>query len=487
MNKEKTPLLRAEDTKALELPGSVMLPDGQKPVKLGSGVISSLISAGGAAIVYEVWNAELEVKRAVKLLKPDHSLESEERFRTEMKITAKLHHPNIVEIYTVGTWSNLPYIEMELIDGITLEKLVEESGGLPPEVCTSIGIMVGRALNYAHSQSYVLSGKRYVGVIHRDLKPGNIMVAKDGIAKLMDFGIAKPLTADSRTLEGMVMGTMQYLAPEQLDGKEIDVRSDIYSLGTVLYEMATGVRAFPEEKLGKLVTDKLSNNYTPLSEFSSPIPVALVGLIHHCIRTEKEKRIQNSLEFLRAICKIHKTLTLKAPEQVLEQFLANRNRGKRVVSVRRKRVPIPVLVWTAVVLVCAAFGTVAALHFGIAVSAINAVAGHVFSNRHPDEGIEAALGPGEMARIDSILALQRSMQHAASGAQQRLLDSLAEDSLFDIHDRAATVTAEVPLRKARRADARMPPAGAQKPAARVQAPPPPEGAQAISPQELEIG
>ncbi len=483
MNKEKTSILRAEDTKALELPGSVMLPDGQKPVKLGSGVISSLISAGGAAIVYEVWNAELEVKRAVKLLKPDHSLETEERFRTEMKITAKLHHPNIVEIYTVGTWNNLPYIEMELIDGITLEKLIEESGGLPPEVCTSIGIMVGRALNYAHSQSYVLSGKRYVGVIHRDLKPGNIMVAKDGIAKLMDFGIAKPLTATSRTLEGMVMGTMQYLAPEQLDGKEIDVRSDIYSLGTVLYEMVTGVRAFPEQKLGKLVTDKLSNNYAPLSEFSSPVPASLVGLIHHCIRTEKEKRIQNSLEFLRAICKIHKTLTLKAPEQVLEQFLANRTRGKRAVSVRKKRVPTPVLVCTAVVLACAALGTFAVLYLGNAASQSKEGAGRLLAKLHPDEGIEAALGPGEMARIDSILALQRSMQHDASGAQQRLLDSLAEDSLFDIHDRAATVTAEVPLRKARRVETRMPPAGAQKPAARVPVPAP-ETAQAVSPQEL---
>ena len=166
----------------------------------------------------------------------------------------------------------LPYIEMELIDGITLEKLIAESGSLPPEVCTSIGIMVGRALNYAHNQSYILYGKRYQGVIHRDLKPGNIMVAKDGIAKLMDFGIAKPMTASIHTIEGMVMGTMQYLAPEQLDGKEVDVRADLYSLGTVLYEMLTGVRAFPEQKLGKLVTDKLSNNYTPLTEFSSQVP-----------------------------------------------------------------------------------------------------------------------------------------------------------------------------------------------------------------------
>jgi serine/threonine protein kinase len=491
MNKEKTSTLRAEDTKALELPGSVMLPDGQKPIKLGSGVISSLINAGGAAIVYEIWNAELEVKRAVKLLKPDHSLESEERFRTEMKITAKLHHPNIVEIYTVGAWNNLPYIEMELIDGITLEKLVEESGGLPPEVCTSVGIMVGRALNYAHSQSYVLYSKRYVGVIHRDLKPGNIMVAKDGIAKLMDFGIAKPLTATSRTLEGMVMGTMQYLAPEQLDGKEIDVRSDIYSLGTVLYEMVTGMRAFPEQKLGKLVTDKLSNNYTPLSDFSSPVPASLVGLIHHCIRTEKEKRIQNSLEFLRAICKIHKTLTLKAPEQVLEQFLASRDREKRVVSIRKKRITIPVPAWAGIILACAVIAVFAGLYFGNQAAArylvgeisasVRSALGGIFPGGQARHGIT----PEQRATIDSILALHKSPQGAGAGAQDTQFNTSDADSLFDMHDNTATVTSGVPLRKTRLADTRMRPSVAQKPAARIPAPAPaPEAAQTATPQQL---
>jgi serine/threonine-protein kinase len=330
-------IVKPDDTKRIELPGTVSLPDGKKPIKLGSGVISSLISAGGMAIVYEIWNPELEVKRAVKLLKPDHTLESEDRFRTEMKITAKLHHPNIVEIYTVGTWNDLPYIEMELIDGVTLEKLIDESGGLPPEVCTSIGIMVGRALNYAHNQLYILYGKRFQGVIHRDLKPGNIMVAKDGVAKLMDFGIAKPLTASIHTLDGTVMGTMQYLAPEQLDLKEVDVRADLYSLGTVLYETLTGSRAFPEEKLGKLVTDKLNNNYVPITNVSAKIPSALSSLVQHCIRYDKEKRVQNSLDFLRTICRIHKTLTLKAPEQVLEQFLENRGKEKRVLRFHKKR------------------------------------------------------------------------------------------------------------------------------------------------------
>jgi|WetSurMetagenome_2_1015567.scaffolds.fasta_scaffold00057_2 tRNA A-37 threonylcarbamoyl transferase component Bud32 len=473
MTKEKA-ILSAQDTKALQLPGMMMLPDGTKPVKLGSGTISSLISAGGAAVVYEVWNAELEVKRAVKLLKPDHSNESEERFRTEMKISAKLHHPNIVEIYTVGTWNDLPFIEMELIDGITIEKLIEESGGLPPEVCTSIGIMVGRALNYAHSQSYVLYGKRYVGVIHRDLKPGNIMVTHDGIAKLMDFGIAKPVTATTRTLEGMVMGTMQYLAPEQLDGKEIDVRADIYSLGTVLYEIATGVRAFPEQKLGKLVTDKLNNSYTPLNDFSARVPSALIGLIHRCIRTEKEKRVQDSVEFLRAVCRVHKTLTLKAPEQVLEQFLKTRDKSKRIADVRKKTITSRSVVWSAFVLACAALATFVALW-------LNSSSGRaLFLGR--DAGV--AVAPAEGGRIDSTPAPQR----ASSAVELTAADSLAFDSLFDMGDDIPAVKTEVPSRKTRSPTRPSPQAAA--PAPSVGAPVPPPAAphqlspQPLSPQEL---
>ena len=337
-----------------QLPGVVVLPDAKSAVRMGSGTITTLISSGGMAIIYEIWNPELEVKRAIKLLHPDHTKESEDRFQTEIKITAKLHHPNIVEIYAVGKWNDLPYIEMERIDGVTLEKLVADTGGLPVEVCTSVAIMTGRALNYAHNQNYQIYGKEYHGIIHRDLKPGNIMVTNSGIVKLMDFGIAKPMTASTRTMEGVVMGTMQYLAPEQLDGKDVDVRADIYSLGAVLYEMLTGARAFPEQNLGKLVTDKLNNNYIALEGFSRKIPPPLCALVHKCLRYEKEKRIQNALDFLRALGHVHKSLSDKSPEQILSQYMKESNHGKTIISIRKNsRVPafIP---WTLACMVVAA-------------------------------------------------------------------------------------------------------------------------------------
>ena len=455
-------IVSPEETKRIELPGTVSLPDGKKPIKLGSGIISSLISAGGMAIVYEIWNPELEVKRAVKLLKPDHTVESEDRFRTEMKITAKLHHPNIVEIYTVGTWNDLPYIEMELIDGVTLEKLIEESGGLPPEVCTSIGIMVGRALNYAHNQIYILYGKRYQGVIHRDLKPGNIMVTKDGVAKLMDFGIAKPMSASIHTLDGTVMGTMQYLAPEQLDLKEIDVRADIYSLGTVLYETLTGGRAFPEDKLGKLVTDKLNNNYVPLSNVNAKIPSALSGLVQHCIRYDKEKRVQNSLDFLRTICRIHKTLTLKAPEQVLEQFLEKRGKEKHVLRFHKKRTTLPIVIGacTAAALVGAvSFAGIYLLNPSLAQRLLPQFA---IAGLHLGVKTAPAVVPPAAASADSMLALQKPLTEEEKGP--------GPDDIFS----ASANTGAKSVKNRHAAPKRVPDA---KPAAPPPAPPAPVVAQ----------
>ncbi len=417
---QKKIIIKPSDTRSVQLPGVVSLPDGKKPLRLGSGVITSLISAGGMAIVYEIWNQELEVKRAVKLLKPDHTPEGEDRFHTEMKITAKLHHPNIVEIYSVGKWNDqLPYIEMELIDGFTLEKIIADSGSLPPEVCTSIGIMVGRALNYAHNQSYMLYGRRYQGVIHRDLKPGNIMLAKDGVVKLMDFGIAKPMSASIHTIEGMVMGTMQYLAPEQLDGKEIDARADLYSLGGVLYEMLTGARAFGEQNLGKLVTDKLNNNYIQLTAYSAKIPPGLCSLVHRLIRYEKEKRVQTVIEYLRSICAIHKTLTLKAPEQVIEQYMKSVPRQKRIILLKKEKSAVPAVMWSAAALVffCAAFFSFPYIKPMVSRNLLSAVIGRVerlWTAAPASDGRPAGDTIGR--RIDSVLSRQAAMKKPPSAA-----------------------------------------------------------------------
>jgi len=312
----------------------IILPDGSQNEPLGSGIITGVLGVGGMANVYEIWNSKLELSRAVKLLHPNCTEEIIQRFDTEIKITAKLHHPNIVEIHAVGCWNNLPYIEMERIDGKTIETLIFERGAFPPEVCTAIGVMIGRALRYAHNQEYVIYGKTYFGVIHRDLKPSNIMISNRGILKLMDFGIARPTDTSIHTTDGSILGTMQYLSPEQLEGKEPDVRTDIYSLGAVLYEMIAGQKAFPEKNAAQLMLSRLKNDFKTLACYDLKIPARLRNLIHKCMAKDRDKRVQDATSFLSEITLIHKTLTPLSPEQVLKQFINTRNATKVVLSTR---------------------------------------------------------------------------------------------------------------------------------------------------------
>ncbi|MBN1760315.1 MAG: serine/threonine protein kinase [Chitinispirillaceae bacterium] len=307
--------------KVTRVRNAVILPDGSKKEPLGSGTITGLLGVGGMANVYEIWNSQLEMTRAVKLLHPNYTEEALQRFQTEIKITAKLNHRNIIEIHTVGHWNGLPFIEMERIYGDTLEKVLEDRGALPLAVSTAIAIMIGRALHYAHTQDYVIYGTTYHGVIHRDLKPSNIMVTGDGIVKLMDFGIARPTDASIHTTDGSILGTMQYLSPEQLDGKEPDIRADIYSLGTILYEMITGIKAFPENNVSKLMLNKIKNEFRPLNEYALAIPSRLRRLVHRCMVYDREKRIRTAQEFLTEIGRIHRSICGHSPEQVVRDYL----------------------------------------------------------------------------------------------------------------------------------------------------------------------
>jgi hypothetical protein len=322
-----------------KLRNTVILPDGTIEENLGSGVIRGILGVGGMATVYEIWNSQLEMSRAVKLLHPNHTEETRQRFQTEIKITAKLHHPNIIEIHAVGQWNGLPYIEMERIDGVTLEQLLSINGALPIEVCTSIAIMIGRALRFAHNQEYVIYGKNYHGVIHRDLKPSNVMIARNGAVKLMDFGIARPTDASIHTTDGSILGTMQYLSPEQLEGKESDVRADIYSLGALLYELITGVKAFPELNVSKLMISKIKNYYKEVNRYQVKVPFKLRRLVHCCLVHDRTRRIQNATDFLSKLSSIHKSLTPKTPESILTQFMNKSATGKRNVLELRKKLP----------------------------------------------------------------------------------------------------------------------------------------------------
>jgi tetratricopeptide (TPR) repeat protein len=313
----------------------VALPDGKERIPLGSGVITRLLGQGGMAAVYEIWNPQLEMYRAVKLINPGSTESVQQRFQTEIKISAKLNHPNIVEIHGVGEWNGLPFIEMEKIEGIGLDYLITERGALPPAVCTSIGIMICRALNYAHNQDCSIYGRNYHGVIHRDLKPANIMVCTNGIVKLMDFGIARPADVSFHTMDGLVAGTLQYLAPEQLEKKKLDVTTDLYALGVTMYEIVTGVVAFPQTSFPKLIADKTKNKFKPLEEYHIKLPPRLRRVIYKCMEDDQGNRVPSAAALLDELHKIHANISGRSPEETMASFIAIGSK-KKVAEVRRR-------------------------------------------------------------------------------------------------------------------------------------------------------
>jgi serine/threonine protein kinase len=292
---------------------------------LGHNRIIELIAEGGMAAVYKVWHEELEIVRAIKILKPGFNEESKERLRTEAKISAHLHHPNIVEMYGVNFWNDtVPYLEMEYVDGMSLKQLIDREKRLPFLVAVAIIRFVCNALHYAHNQVFTLYGKSYEGIVHRDIKPANILLTRDGTPKLADFGIAKPLEISLHTVGQKVMGTFTYLSPEQLNGEPLDRRSDIYSLGIVLYECITGEKAFPQKTLADLIREKLRNQYRRIDTLGIAIPKKLEQIIDKSMQINRDKRYADADEFGNELHDVLKKCTDETPERILSSHLSGR-------------------------------------------------------------------------------------------------------------------------------------------------------------------
>ena len=237
----------------------------EKTREIAGGTILRNLGSGGMADVYLVWNQRLEVYRAVKIMKPGQTESVLSRFETEIRIFAKLHHANIVECYGVGDWHTLPYIEMEYINGVSMDAVLKQCEKFTVEQALSIGVLVCRALHYAHNQTIYVSGKKYKGIVHRDLKPANIMLCRNGRVKLTDFGIARPGELARNTADtGNIVGTFPYLAPEQIDGSDLTGQADVYALGATIYEFLAGERAFPQTQANAIMSAKMTGAYNRL-------------------------------------------------------------------------------------------------------------------------------------------------------------------------------------------------------------------------------
>ncbi|MBN1306875.1 MAG: protein kinase [Chitinispirillaceae bacterium] len=326
--------------------------DKDKPKTLGSGFVTSVLGEGGAAIVYEIWNPKLEIHRAVKLWRPNLSEKDLQRFETEIKITSKLDHPNIVEIHTVGEWNGLPYIEMERIDGLSLQQTLKANGALPPAVAVAITIFICRALLYAHQEEFSLYGRKRKGVIHCDIKPANIMITRSGIVKLMDFGIANPTNVSLHTDPDKVTGSLQYMAPEQIRSHKVDPRTDIYAIGVVLYEMLSGTKAFPSRQLLEVIEKRKSNDHVPLNQFCINLPRRIYRLVATCMEVSPEDRYQNINELMKMLMTIYKKLSSEDPQTVIQRYVEAGTVPPRKIRISRQMmVPVVAGVIPTVVLI----------------------------------------------------------------------------------------------------------------------------------------
>ncbi len=241
------------------------------------------IGIGGMAIVYRALCHRLNRYVAVKVLKDDYAVDEDfrRRFHTEAQAVAMLSHPNIVTVYDVSRTQDVNYIVMELIEGMTLKQYMQKRGQLSWKEALHFSMQISKALIHAHSR----------GIIHRDIKPHNIMILKDGSVKVADFGIAR-LSSTQNTLTQQTLGSVHYISPEQAKGSSIDARTDIYSLGVVMYEMLTGRLPFEGENAVSIAIQHISSIPLMPREINPDIPVGLETITMKAMNPDLDKRYQ---------------------------------------------------------------------------------------------------------------------------------------------------------------------------------------------------
>jgi len=280
--------------------------------KLGPYEILAPIGAGGMGEVYRARDERLKRDVAIKVLPAELAADPERRtrFEREARAASALSHPNILTIYDIGTADKTVYIAMELIEGGTLRDLTA-SGPVPTRKLLELATQIAEGLSAAHQ----------AGIVHRDLKPANVMVSKHGYAKILDFGLAKLVTPESDevsglqtaagdgTRPGLVMGTVGYMSPEQASGRPTDFRSDQFSFGSILYEMATGKRAFERGTTAETLTAIIREEPDPVSQLNARIPAPVRWIVERCLSKDPEDRFGTTKDLARDLAAIRDHLS----------------------------------------------------------------------------------------------------------------------------------------------------------------------------------
>ena len=313
------------------------------------------IGKGGMALVYRAIDQRTGHSVAVKILRPEFNQDTEfcSRFEREAMTASKMSHHNIVNLLDVGQDGDIRYLVMEYVRGRTLKEVIRQKGALPPTVAAQIGIRILSALQHAHTN----------GIIHRDIKPQNILVHSDGHIKVGDFGIARVAGSNTISSEDSVMGSVHYFSPEQARGENVTFASDLYSVGVVLYEMLTGQPPFDGETPVAVALQHINGKARPMSELNPEIPPAMERVVEKAMEKRPEKRYQSALEMAqdlqRALQEPDGTWLGRLPDKPIPALA-------QPATARQKPVKPSRSVWTWVGIIALAAGVV----FGIALGAV---------------------------------------------------------------------------------------------------------------------
>jgi eukaryotic-like serine/threonine-protein kinase len=328
------------------------------------------IGSGGMAIVYRAHDRELERDVAIKVL-PQHLVNDGdllERFQREARLVGRLSHPNIVNVYDVGEAEGRPYIVMECVDGVTLAEELARRGRFPTDEAVELALQVCAGLGHAHEN----------GLVHRDVKPRNLLLRSDGIVKIADFGIARAVEGTQLTATGTVLGTAVYAAPEQVSGEQVTTAADIYSVGAVLYELLAGRPPFTYESLPELVLKQREGRVPSLRDSVPDVPAYLDEVVLRSLAPEPSARPPSA--------------------QALARELAQEAGAEETTVVKRPSPPMTrarsrFRVWPA-----AAIAAAALIVVGGAVVATQDDGSQQPSNEPPPQEVPAGSTPSERAR-----------------------------------------------------------------------------------------
>jgi len=338
-----TPLeadIEVSHTKTLEIPTKELI---RGNIFADRYEIIEELGKGGMGEVYRVLDTKLNEEVALKLIKPEiaSNKKTVERFRNELKIARKIVQKNVGRMFDINEEKDTLYITMEYVPGQDLKGLIRQSGRLAIPTAISIAKQVCDGLTEAHR----------IGVIHRDLKPSNIMIDKEGNARIMDFGIARSLESKGKTGSGVIIGTPKYMSPEQMEGKEVDQRSDIYSLGVILYKMVTGKAPFVGDSSLSIAMQLKLDSPKPPMELNRLVPKPLNRLILKCLEKKKENRYQSVVETLTDLKAIEDDLTTGEKQIPLQKIHST----SLMTSIKTFKVPGYLIMGVFILLIMAYF------------------------------------------------------------------------------------------------------------------------------------